>query len=57
MMVENDNYSRVQTYWLVHGTSLIRCAQQHARPVIGADPVDLKTGLVDAKKALSQAVF
>ena len=53
VMVEQDK-KKVQTYWLVHGTSLIRCAQSHVRPVIDSEPEDLRVNLDEAKKALQK---
>ena len=53
VMVEEEN----KLYWLAHGTSLIRAAYEHTRPLMDAAPLDEehRTNLHAAKDAL-QAV-
>lgn len=53
VMVEESN----KMYWLVHGTSLIRAAYEHTRPVVAnADAPSSSSGgkLQEAKQALQQ---
>ena len=49
VMEEQDSSHKVQTYWLVHETSLIRCAQQHVRPIFDSEPEDLRVNIDQAK--------
>ena len=48
---DSPDTGKPNTYWIVHGTSLLRVAPEHIRPEVKDDGKDLKENLDAAKTA------
>ena len=51
LMREDDGEGRPHTYWIVHSTSLLRCAPEHVRAVVEDDGKDFNHNLQAAQEA------
>ncbi len=51
LMREEDQAGRPHTYWVVHGTSLLRVAPEHLRPVVEDEGATLQDNVTAAKTA------